>query len=108
MATDRILTTDEVAELMRVSYNTARKWIKRGRIPGRKIGRVWRVVESDLIAFVSGGARPTVGERHAGRLRASDLLGSCADLVFSSEDIAREHAEEIERDERRSEGRPWQ
>jgi excisionase family DNA binding protein len=103
MATDRILTTDEVAELMRVSYNTARKWIKLGRIPGRKIGRVWRVVESDLIAFVAGGVKPIAEQRPLRRLKASDLLGSCADLAFSSEDIAREHADEIERDERRPE-----
>lgn len=98
MATDRILTTDEVAEMMRVSYNTARKWIKCGKIPGRKIGRVWRVVESDLREFISRGSRPEQGERS---LKASDLLGCCADLALSSADIEREHAEEIEREERR-------
>jgi len=108
MATNRILTAEEVAELMKVSHNTARRWIKHGRIPGRKIGRVWRVVESDLIAFVASGSAPAFVERPARRLKASDLLGSCVDLMFSSEDIAREHAEEIERDERRSERRPWQ
>lgn len=105
MAADRILTADEVAELMKVSYNTARKWIRRGRIPGRKIGRVWRVVESDLIAFVANKDNTPVEERSIRVRRASDLLGICSDLKFSSDDLAREHAEEIERE---SGDRQWQ
>ncbi len=101
MAAEEILTTEEVAELMKVSYNTARKWIKAGRIPGREIGRVWRVVESDLLTFITHGStwapEPFRIER---RIRAADLLGSCADISFSTADLAREHQEEIERDER--------
>jgi len=39
MVDDRILTTEQVAELLQVHYETARKYIKRGLVPGRKIGR---------------------------------------------------------------------
>lgn len=53
MVEDRILTLAQVAELLQVNYETARNWIRHGRIPGRKIGRVWRVVESELKRFIT-------------------------------------------------------
>ena len=56
MTDDRILTVEQAAELLQVSYETARGWIQTGKIPGRKIGRVWRVLESDLLRFISTGA----------------------------------------------------
>ena len=55
MVDDPILTTEQVAKLLQVHYETARKYIKRGLVPGRKIGRGWRVVESDLRRFISEG-----------------------------------------------------
>lgn len=55
MVDDRILTTEQVAELLQVHYETARRYIKRGLVPGRKIGRGWRVVESDLKRFIAEG-----------------------------------------------------
>ncbi len=55
MVDDRILTVEQAAELLQVHYETARKYIKKGLIPGRKIGKSWRVVESDLKRFISEG-----------------------------------------------------
>ena len=54
---DRILSAEDVAAKLRVSYNTARRFLIEGMIPGRKIGKQWRVLESDLLRFVSEGHR---------------------------------------------------
>jgi len=46
---------EQAAELLKVNYETARRWVKTGGIPDRKIGKVWRVVESDLSRFMAEG-----------------------------------------------------
>jgi len=55
MTHDRILTTAQVAELLQINYETCRRYLSTGRIPGRKIGKEWRVVESDLRRFIATG-----------------------------------------------------
>lgn len=43
-----ILTLNEAAELLRVSYSTLRNWIKRGKIPVLNEGRTYRIKKSDI------------------------------------------------------------
>lgn len=53
MADDsRILTTTEAAKLLQVSYETCRRHLHAGTLPGRKVGRSWRVVESELRRWI--------------------------------------------------------
>ena len=63
MSEDRILTTKELALLMRIHPETARRWLRSGHVPARKIGGAWRIVESDLKAFISAG---TAAQRKEG------------------------------------------
>jgi excisionase family DNA binding protein len=42
------LTPQEVSSLLRVSVYTVRRWIKEGSLPAYKVGRGWRIRESDL------------------------------------------------------------
>ncbi len=42
------LTPQEVSDLLRVSVQTVRRWIKEGSLPAYKVGRVWRIREADL------------------------------------------------------------
>lgn len=42
------LTPQEVSELLRVSVYTVRRWIKEGNLPAYKVGRGWRISESDI------------------------------------------------------------
>ncbi len=42
------LTPQEVADLLRVSVYTVRRWIKEGDLPAYKVGRGWRISEPDL------------------------------------------------------------
>jgi len=42
------LTPQEVSDLLQVSVYTVRRWIKQGELPAYKVGRLWRITESDL------------------------------------------------------------
>jgi excisionase family DNA binding protein len=48
------LTPQEVSDLLRVSVYTIRRWIKEGTLPAFKVGRGWRIRESDLDAWLVG------------------------------------------------------
>jgi excisionase family DNA binding protein len=49
-----VLTADEAAELLRVSTKTILALAREGTLPGEKVGRAWRFVRSDLLAYVRG------------------------------------------------------
>jgi len=55
MIDDRILTVEQTAALLQINYETCRRYLNAGKIPGRKIGKQWRVVESDLKRFIAEG-----------------------------------------------------
>ena len=48
MEPQSFLTPHEVSHLLRVSVYTVRRWIKEGNLPAYKVGRGWRIRESDL------------------------------------------------------------
>ena len=61
MTEPRMLTTGEVAERLRVSEDTVRKWLRENRITAIKLGGPragYRITEAALAAFV---ARSTTG-----------------------------------------------
>lgn len=49
---EKLLSPEEVAEVLGVSQKMVRDWLRAGRIKGLKLGRIWRVRESDLEAFI--------------------------------------------------------
>lgn len=58
---DRLLTVPEVSERCRVNEDTVRRWLRTGRLKGRKLGgdrTGYRVLESDLARFIRGGESP--------------------------------------------------
>ena len=86
----RILNAEQVAEKLQVKPLTVRKYLRKGLIPGRRLGREWRVVETDLEAFISG--RPPVAEPE--RVSA---LGICADIPgFGTEEFVKSKRKEVE------------
>lgn len=54
MDTKEILTTDEAAEFLSLTSYTVREYAKRGIIPAKKIGKQWRFVKADLLAWLRG------------------------------------------------------
>jgi len=57
MKTLNLLTVEEVAALLRVDEATVRRWLRDGEIFGLKMGRAWRISESELQAFLQGRSR---------------------------------------------------
>ena len=56
------LTPQEVSDFLRVSVYTVRRWIKQGELPAYKVGRGWRISETDLSAWLFD-QRPTPGSQ---------------------------------------------
>jgi excisionase family DNA binding protein len=49
---ERFFTTEQVANILQVHPFTILKFIKEGKLKGIKIGRVYRIKESDVKKFV--------------------------------------------------------
>jgi excisionase family DNA binding protein len=52
---ERIFTPEEVAERLTIKTKTVKDWLRAGKLKGVKVGRLWRVRESDLEAFLKRG-----------------------------------------------------
>ena len=48
---DKLLTIEEVAEILRVSSRSVNRYIESGRLKASKLG-VWRIKRSDLDKFL--------------------------------------------------------
>jgi excisionase family DNA binding protein len=65
----RFLTLRETAAFLNVHPNTVRSQVQRGELPGAKIGRGWRFLEADLVAWTrSRYPRPARTIRRAGEM----------------------------------------
>jgi excisionase family DNA binding protein len=51
----RLLSTEEVAEILAVTPKTVRRWIASGDLPAVKVHRQWRVRADELERFLTGG-----------------------------------------------------
>jgi putative molybdopterin biosynthesis protein len=54
------LTPQEVSELLRVSVYTVRRWIKDGDLPAYKVGRGWRIRETEIDEWLRDNQSVTV------------------------------------------------
>ncbi len=51
---NRVLTTDEAIEYLRISKPTFLKYLHEGRIRAIKAGNGWRILHSELLRFLKG------------------------------------------------------
>ena len=51
--TIEMLKPDEVAERLKVSVFSVRRWIKQGKLPAYRVGRAWRISTDDLAQWLS-------------------------------------------------------
>jgi len=51
----RILTVDQAAEKLQMTTKVVRDYLRTGKMPGRKVGKAWRVLETDLELWISTG-----------------------------------------------------
>ena len=52
MTFDDLLTAQEVADYLGLHLVTVRDMLRTGKLPGRKVGREWRTLRSELDAWL--------------------------------------------------------
>jgi excisionase family DNA binding protein len=55
----RVLTIGEVAEMLRVHPTTIYRLVKRGELPGFKVGGNWRINSDALENWLEAGNKPS-------------------------------------------------
>lgn len=63
--TERLLTTQDVADRLQVKERTVRDWIRSGELPAFDLGQGYRISEEDLEAFLEGRKRTKPGRKGA-------------------------------------------
>jgi excisionase family DNA binding protein len=58
---DQLWTAEEVATLLQVSEGTVNQWVKSGRIPVVKVGRLNRFNRADIEAWLDENKRSAEG-----------------------------------------------
>jgi excisionase family DNA binding protein len=66
MAGEHYQTVREVAELLKVSEATVRRWIREGELRAIDIGKGWRIGSGDLDAFLEDHATRPADARAGG------------------------------------------
>ncbi len=55
--TPRFFAVSDVAELLKVSTKTVRRWINDGKLHGHSFGRQYRIAEEDFRLFLATSRR---------------------------------------------------
>lgn len=92
----RILTVTQAAEKLQLTEEVVREYLRTGKLPGRKIGKSWRIVESELENWIRTGDTK--------RVSARGFLKQFGGNLSSESFMAEKHAE-VEEEERRAEAR---
>jgi len=99
----RILTVPEAAEKLQLTSDVVREYLRQGKLPGRNVGKAWRVLESDLERWISTGQT-----EQRGRTSVRGLLrkypGELSSRAFLKEKRVEADEEEREQLRRRAEG----
>jgi excisionase family DNA binding protein len=53
----KLLTPEEVSERFSLSVRQVRELARRGEIPSRKVGKLWRFPENDLLVWIQGNSQ---------------------------------------------------
>jgi len=54
MKDDKVLTTDEAAQYLKISKPTLLNHIRQKKLKAIKVGRSWRILQSELYRFLNG------------------------------------------------------
>jgi excisionase family DNA binding protein len=94
---ETLMTPEDAARRLAVSPKTLRQWLRTGRLRGVKAGRLWRLREEDLAAFLVVPLQRDTGKK----ISAWSLLGKYPRPDRTVEDFMREKAAEVEEEEKR-------
>ncbi len=51
-----LLTVEQAAAKLQIAPKTLKDWLRAGRLKGVRLGKLWRIKESDLEAFINQSA----------------------------------------------------
>ena len=57
MQDNKLLTLQQVAERLQVSKSTVYQWARTGQLRAVKAGKLWRIAEADLEAFLAADTK---------------------------------------------------
>lgn len=57
----KMLTIDDLCEILQLRPNTIRNYLKEGKLIGSKFGREWRVKQEDLDEFIDQNRNTSQG-----------------------------------------------
>jgi len=57
MTAEQVYTVEEAAKALKVNPETVKRMLRTGKLGAIKIGRLWRIRESDLQTFLSGDSK---------------------------------------------------
>ena len=59
---EALLTPEEVADVLKVSIYTVRRWINQRSLPAYKVGRSWRIEPAEFERWLQGNRQPDRAE----------------------------------------------
>jgi excisionase family DNA binding protein len=69
-----LYTADEVAGLLNLHVKTIRRYVREGRLKGRRIGKEYRIARIDLDAFAGGTRPPDASVSRTRHVTASSIV----------------------------------
>ena len=87
LSSEGVYTLQEACRFLRISESTARRWIKDGRLRGRKIGRDYRFLGRDLLRCLTSEQEPELRPSYPGH----PLLALAGIGDSGRSDISEEH-----------------
>ncbi|MGQ9795936.1 helix-turn-helix domain-containing protein [Desulfosoma sp.] len=73
---DRWLSVDEIVDHLGIKRDTVYKWIRERRMPGHKIGRLWKFDRKEVDAWVKSGVADDSRIDDSGKPACRDTRGA--------------------------------
>ncbi|NFG57699.1 helix-turn-helix domain-containing protein [Clostridium botulinum] len=93
MDSERSLTALEVSELLKINKNTVYELVKRGELPGYKIGKKLRIDEKDVFAYINNQKSSSTNSKNITKsylknnVNINSELKVENDIIISGQDI---------------------
>ena len=113
----QILTVEQAARMLQLNPQVVRQYLREGKLPGRKVGRHWRVAEEELFGSTQGKVAPgselarqrwlaLSQEERQRRVEAARVMFAGGNRTV--DDFLREKHAETDEEERRFLNRQWE
>lgn len=74
-----LVHAEDLAELLGIHANTMRRLLRRGQVPGRRVGGTWMAHWPSVCRWIAAGGRPSSPECDRETGRAVEGIGGCGE-----------------------------